>query len=104
MREVAFTTYSGIWIPATFNSGTGSASYPGMIDQIPKVVRVEAVVSDTKVDIPTATLYFGILLSLIGFVLGIAYPQSGMAVLLPVGLTVIWALARFTRTRGEPLE
>ena len=104
MREVAFTTYSGIWIPATFNTGTGSAGYPGLNDKIPKVARVESVVPETKLDFPTAALCVGILLTLIGFVLGIAYPQSGVAVLLPVGLSMIWALARFTRSRGEPLE
>jgi hypothetical protein len=104
MLEVAFTTYSGIWIPATFNTGTERAGYPVLNGNIPKVARVESVVSETKLDIPTAALYVGILLTLIGFVLGIAYPQSGVAVLFPVGLSMIWALARFTRTRGEPLE
>ncbi len=104
MREVAFTTYSGIWIPATTNTGTGGGRYLTLNDQGPRVVPAEEAVTKTKVDMPTAALYFGILLSLIGFVFGIAYPHSGMAILFPVGLTVIWALGSLIRPKGEPFE
>lgn len=88
-------------LPVTnFATTSGAGSYTlidGAVYYVP--TKKPLVIETQKADRATALAYVAILLCLIGFVFGLAYPRSEAGVLLPIGLTLLFGVAVFSRPR-----